>query len=264
MKPVIFSVAIPAIFSLSLLCLAEGLREPSYFSGKPLYAALFLDAQGDKVLTLVFDESAGTGKGYDTIYADLNLNGDLTDDKPIKGTFAKEGRGILGGEGRFGSSFVQCSFPSMRVCLPYAGTPQRIEKSCELNISYFQYPRRSLFGLIQRVERRFSVSAGMRLSDEAGEWRYSYSVEPGLEPVEKPGDVKPVSVVEKMIGMGVSARPDPEKEGNTGIAVKLTADGETLTCSRSNQPIKALVEIRDQEGKIVHSEDVRIDKLAFG
>lgn len=46
--------------------------EPKYHSARPIYyAAVFGDAP-DNVFTLVLDESCGTGKGYDTLYVDLN------------------------------------------------------------------------------------------------------------------------------------------------------------------------------------------------
>jgi hypothetical protein len=48
------------------------LAVPQFRSAKPIYyAAVYGDAP-DKTYTLVIDESAGTGKGYDTLYVDLN------------------------------------------------------------------------------------------------------------------------------------------------------------------------------------------------
>ncbi len=68
--------------------LAEAAHEPAYSSKKPLYAFVVVNEAGTKVLKLVLDESRGTGKGYDTIYADVNFNSDLTDDAAIEGTIA--------------------------------------------------------------------------------------------------------------------------------------------------------------------------------
>lgn len=56
-------------------------EEPVYFSKNPRYGQLQL-ASG-KSFAVVWDESQGTGSGYDTFYADLNGNGNLTDDDPI-------------------------------------------------------------------------------------------------------------------------------------------------------------------------------------
>ncbi len=58
---------------------------PSFKSDKPLYGSLQVggaptDADTGYHYAFAFDESAGTGKGYDRLYLDTNLNGDLTDD----------------------------------------------------------------------------------------------------------------------------------------------------------------------------------------
>ena len=58
---------------------------PALKSKKPLYMGYRFDGPGDDGLLLViFDESRGTAKGYDTAYVDSNRNRDLTDDSPIK------------------------------------------------------------------------------------------------------------------------------------------------------------------------------------
>jgi len=54
-------------------------KAPDLKSAKPQYVLFALGAEGSKVLTVVFDESGGTGKGYDTVYFDKNLNGDLSE-----------------------------------------------------------------------------------------------------------------------------------------------------------------------------------------
>lgn len=60
-------------------------RNPLLISKKPIYAALRLDGRGTSgVMLAVMDESKGTGKGYDTIYADTNRNFDLSDEKAMK------------------------------------------------------------------------------------------------------------------------------------------------------------------------------------
>jgi len=55
------------------------LKEPAYASAQPRYALMVLGGGRKTVVTLVWDESAGTGSGYDTMYVDANLNRDLTD-----------------------------------------------------------------------------------------------------------------------------------------------------------------------------------------
>lgn len=43
-------------------------------SGKPLYGRIGICGKTIKILNVAFDESKGTGKGYDTLYVDTNFN----------------------------------------------------------------------------------------------------------------------------------------------------------------------------------------------
>ena len=77
------------------------LKEPKYVSGKPAYRFFALGPEGTSILAMVADESKGTGAGYDTLYADLNANRDLTEKDerfPLKATYKPKRR--------FGKGFV--------------------------------------------------------------------------------------------------------------------------------------------------------------
>ena len=54
-------------------------KEPAYKSEKVRYTLWALGEGKKSVMTMVWDESGGTGKGYDTFYFDTNFNGDLTE-----------------------------------------------------------------------------------------------------------------------------------------------------------------------------------------
>lgn len=79
-KKTIFSLTVvilsAAFFKLQVF--SEQLKEPKYISGRPQYAKFILI--NNEELLMVFDESGGTGTGYDTLYADVNFNKDLTED----------------------------------------------------------------------------------------------------------------------------------------------------------------------------------------
>jgi hypothetical protein len=62
-------------------------RQPHYRSSKPIYGAVSLGTGEDTTFVLVLDESRGTGRGYDLLYADTNHNRDLTDDRPVRATY---------------------------------------------------------------------------------------------------------------------------------------------------------------------------------
>src|SRR5471030_665741 len=53
-------------------------KEPAYKSEKVRYTLWALGEGKKSIMTMVWDESGGTGKGYDTFYFDTNFNGDLT------------------------------------------------------------------------------------------------------------------------------------------------------------------------------------------
>jgi hypothetical protein len=52
---------------------------PAFKSEKPRFTIWVLGDGKKSAMTLAWDESGGTGKGYDTFYFDTNFNGDLTE-----------------------------------------------------------------------------------------------------------------------------------------------------------------------------------------
>lgn len=55
-------------------------KAPAFKSEKVRYSLWVLGEGRDSVMLIAWDESGGTGTGYDTLYADKNLNGDLTEE----------------------------------------------------------------------------------------------------------------------------------------------------------------------------------------
>lgn len=57
------------------------LKKPPAFKSEKVRYSIWVLGNGKKsVMVMAWDESQGTGKGYDALYADVNLNGDLTDE----------------------------------------------------------------------------------------------------------------------------------------------------------------------------------------
>lgn len=80
-------IVISAIMSIIPVCIAKSaFKEPKYNSVPKYFKLILLN---DREIYLAFDESA-IGKGYDILYADFNMNNDLTDDKPIRGRLFQE------------------------------------------------------------------------------------------------------------------------------------------------------------------------------
>jgi hypothetical protein len=243
-----------AMLTLSILafrCSAGTLKEPKYSSEKPLYARLALDQKATKVLTLAFDESGGTGKGYDTAYADLNLNGDLTDDKAIKGTLR-----------RYGGSNVTCSLGPIAVDVPYNEKAQGVEKPWELTINYHQLTRSRLFGLIKgETYRSLLLLRRMKLKDERGEW--VYSLQTLVKQDKSLAEASPIAFGGEPM-LQLDTKPDPQKKGNRGIAADVRLGSTIFRCLRGGQAVPAEVRVTSQDGKTVHSDEVLSDKLSFG
>jgi len=55
-------------------------KAPAFKSEKARYTIWVLGEGRDAAMVMVWDESAGTGSGYDTLYIDRNFNGDLTEE----------------------------------------------------------------------------------------------------------------------------------------------------------------------------------------
>ena len=253
MRKLTRSIGAAVVLGAAISC-AAAVKEPGYSSSKPLYAKFVLTKDGSKVLTVVFDESQGTAKGYDTIYADLNFNDDLTDDKPIKGK--------KGNVERQGPGNMYCSFPMIGVNVPYNEKAKGVERPWQLRFYFNQCQRSRFFGLIPAETRRgFSVNAVLRLRDESGEWQYFLG--DVLNPAENLPAASPVTF-SRRVSLQVKAKPDPRKRGNTGIAVYTMAGTDRFVCFKGNKPATGRVQITNQEGKTVHSKDVSLDKLVFG
>ncbi len=254
MRKAIGCIVVVLLLTVSLCFSAELTKQPAYRSGKPLYAKFVLDEGGTKVLTLAFDESAGTGKGYDTMYADLNVNGDLTDEKAMKGTLLKRG----------GSSHT-CSFPPLTVDVPYNDRSKAVEKPWELSISIHEDTPSRLFGLVRgQTQRQVWIDGKIRLKDEAGEWQYNFSS--AMQPAEQLAEASSIANRGKPV-LRVMTQPDRQKKGNTGIAAYLSVELGYLflfQCLKAGQPVKAHVLVKDAQGKTVHSEDISHEKLRFG
>lgn len=252
MRTLFGAVIVWAVLVVALSCPAEPEKGVAFSSERPLYAKVALTEDGSRILSLAFDESAGTGKGYDRLYADVNFNGDLTDDKAIEGK-------RLGERGPSST----CSFNPFSVDVPYNEKSKGVKKPWELTVAVHEYTRTRLFGLVRgQTQRHVSVNGKMTLKDEAGEWEYMLAS--GTQPAETLAEATPVRFGGKPV-LRVMTQPDREKEGNTGIAAYLRLDPVYLAeCLKAGQPVKAHVLVKDKEGKTVHSEDVNRDKLTFG
>jgi hypothetical protein len=101
-------------------------RYPAFQSDKPLYGSFHVggastEANAGYHYRFAMDESAGTGRGYDRMYLDMNLNEDLTDDgfcRPMRDVPEKA---LL----EVGDSGMQVCFEPVKVRIAPADDPSK-------------------------------------------------------------------------------------------------------------------------------------------
>lgn len=101
-------------------------RYPAFQSDKPLYGSFHIGGAATEpnvgcYYRFAIDESTGAGRGYDRMYLDMNLNGDLTDDGFCRPTKDVSRKALLG----VGDSGVQVCFEPVKVRLAPAGGPSQ-------------------------------------------------------------------------------------------------------------------------------------------
>jgi hypothetical protein len=151
---------------------------------------------------------------------------------------------------------INCRSPAINLGVPCNEKGQGVAEPWEATISYKQVGRG------ERAQRWFSLISKVRVRDESGVlWECFFWH--NLHPVEKPVRVPAVAFAGEPVLL-LEVKRDEEKEGNVGIAADFQAEGIRFRVNKDDQPATARVRIRNEEGKVVHSEDVSSDKLGFG
>jgi hypothetical protein len=269
MRKSVLAISIPLFLTLAGVCWGDPSSEIAYASEKPQYAKLALTQDGSKVLNVVFDESNGTGKGYDVVYADTAFSGRFNKARKVEGTLYKCTSGF------------HYFFPPIKLKAPYNGKAAGISEPCQATFSYQKHTTRS--GTASRVLRssvvtteQFAVKSDVWLRDGSTERRYSFSRT--LKPAAvSTADAAPI--FPRAPTMTVIATPDAIREGNLGLKLDVADADETAGATSPSsdcgcagttkdfecQPdVKAHVEIKDSDGRVVHRNDAPLSQFAFG
>lgn len=212
--------------------------EPRFQSAKPRYAKLALMADPSKILSVAFDESEGTGQGYDIVYVDTNFNGRFEQREAVKARLRE-------------LPITTASFGPINVELPYNERAKGIPNPCSLSFLYRGYPG----------NREFLLRGTTRLAQGSVQWEYDLSED--LKPSEALASA-PVAGFTRAPALTVTTKPDLEKKGNLGIALGVVAGKTEVRCTRGQAAPEAHVIIRDRKGGIVHEATAAADKFAFG
>jgi len=267
MKKLIGALAICAVLSLALygparniLELSERAKEPAYSSEKPVYLKLALNEDGSKTMSVVFDESKGTGKGYDVLYADVDLNGRFDQGEKVSA------------KSHNCSSGVHCDFPAIKVKAAYSGKAAGTSNPCEVTLNYSKHwtRRRTAARILSLLSapattttarESFLISSNVKLDEGATRWEYS------LRGSVKPSETSrsaPVWSVLRTPELKLTAKPDEQKKGNLGVGIELLSGESNLAGKKAGAPLKAKVEIKKPDGSVVHQADDNLDKFGLG
>jgi hypothetical protein len=227
-----------------------------YKSARPQYARLALNEDGLKRLCVVFDESKGTGSGYDVLYVDVNFDGAFEDvEKSECNTLQHQGK------------VISSSFAPVELSVPYDGNPES-RAGWRVAFGYHAPSARSPAAKSVWVSQPSSPSVGDFhitgiLSVPMGDALWSYFVSGDVETSNK---LETASVwrVCPPPELKVETRPDGRKKGNLGIGLQLATDENDLLCKKDGAPVRARVEVKTPNGKVVHRGEETLDKFVFG
>ncbi len=270
MRKSVLAISILLFLTLAVACWGDPSGEIAYASQKPQYSKIALSQDGSTVLNVVFDESKGTGKGYDVVYADTAFSGQFDKASKVEGVLYKCTSGF------------HYFFPPIKLKAPYNGKAAGISEPCQATFSYQKHTTRS--GTASRLLRsssvvtteQFAVKSDVWLRDGATERRYSFSRTLKPAPDSNGG---PARIFPRTAAMTVIATPDGIREGNLGLKLDLadaektagaTSPSSDCGCAGTTkdfecQPdVKAHVEIKDSDGRVVHQDDAPLSQFAFG
>lgn len=224
---------------LILLTIGCACASPVFNSENPRLGKISLTQDDSKFLNIAFDESKGTGKGYDTLYADTNFNGrfDVSE--------------------KFSSGSQRSSRPDGRshqtLELNTAFCRKSVSRPSSLYILWYPGPKRSstnpsrdvLVGWSPQIVRGPVLSMTSRFNPFASTTKRACIFSGPRR-----------SVI-------VTIRPDTAKRGNSGIGVNLHLGDWTVSSPFGSGFPTSLV-IKGMDGKVAHRASGDMSKFGFG
>jgi len=226
--------AMPLIAICTSLALGQTPEPIKFVSAKPAYARIALTADQQKVLLLAFDESAGAGTGYDTVYADANFNEVIEAAEKLK----PQGDATS-------SSYV--TYAPLVLPFGYNDSAKDVDKPLALSLT--RAPATYGGG-------GFSTSLTARLKQGDATWEYTFrrSLQLAMDPKSAvPATTQPLTAeISTRSGYGL------------GIAVRVSAADFTLSCYTPQGSPQVRLVVTDAAGKTVSDATVPLDRLGYG
>ena len=222
-----------------MISFSAGLAQPQpvrFKSEKPAYSKIALTEDEQRVLLLAFDESGGTGSGYDIVYADTNFNGVLEASEKLQPQGDGTGSYVL---------MKPVVFP-----FPYNKHGQGVEQPLVLTLNRSPLPYGGGNG--------FTANLQVRLLDGDNEWQYT--MRGRLQMYMDVADVLAQST--QPLTAKVTLPPEPER---LGVAVTLAAGDFTLNCRTPEGNPRVRVQVLNRATQAVASDQtVPLDRLGYG
>lgn len=224
-------------------------------SKNPRYAKVTLTGDGSKVLSIVFDESKGTGTGYDLIYAHANiLIGNIEWSKTLKAK-TKWGRYHTVGDKTDKYKGLYCLFPPINLNVYYAGEVKTISNPYSVIFEYSKY-------FSENAKEYFYATTNIKLKEGPVQWQYSFQSK--INPSEFRENI-PILQFNQNPRIAIEARLDERKKGYLKIVPRLRVGNNNWLkkCRRGATPVKVYIEIKKPDGRVVDKRSVSFDKFVF-
>ena len=242
----------------------RALTEPQYASAKPAYRFLAFGPAGRHIVAMVGDESTGTGKGYDTLYVDLNGNRDLTE-KAERFASARAG-GARRWRGRADGDWITFELTGW-------GKTTLKETALPVDDPLLDYSIRVGYGmtLVYSMTKSRDFGAGLRILHARGPWSIRRDTAPvyrfggpdfslGNEAFVAAGKGKrPVSMVHKTVPIGETLKVSGTAPHFAGTTAGIPFGGGGLYVAEGYPTLKAWVESGHPA-----AEDFRVDFVFRG
>lgn len=228
----ILSLVIAAVLVTAASAQPEAVK---FVSAKPLFLKLAMGGgEQAPVVAVGFDESKGTGSGYDLVYIDTNGNGVL---EATEKYAAESGAGAA----------------NFNVNLPATLFPAPVGEGIEKAVA-----ARFLVYSLGNLNPSVMVNLNLRLTQGDQVWNYSLSSS-GATPA---GSLKEAPVLH---AGPLQIVPTVRPGASCGIAARLQANDFSLNCAGPAGAISNVtIRIQSAGGQVAHQETVPLGRLGFG
>lgn len=208
----------------------------AFKSEHPRYAGIALDPYGKKVLWVTFDESWGTGTGYNMLYADTNFDGMYQKSEATKAKHST--RGLV----------RTVKFKSMKLPVDLVGGPNSFDITLK---------SQRVFASDGSVEKdEFYASGVLHVNYNSSSWEYIMSSK-----LSTSASAERVPVLGLMgnNALKIEVKKEEKKPGYVGINAEFTT-GDWKGTALSNVPIT--ITVTDMNGSIIIGVSKNLRDLA--